>query len=54
MGDVSVTSGEQVFRPVVVADIPGHVGVLALWALGAYALGYAFFVFSQRRFADEV
>jgi hypothetical protein len=30
------------------------VGVLALWALGAYALGYAFFVFSQRRFADEV
>jgi ABC-type polysaccharide/polyol phosphate export permease len=54
MGDVLVTVGERVMRPVVVADIPAHLGVLALWALGAYALGYTFFVFSQRRFADEV
>ena len=54
MGDVTVGSGPDVVRPVVVADIPGHIGVLALWALGTYAVGYAFFVFSQRRFADEV
>ena len=31
-----------------------HVAVFALWALGAYCVGYAFFVNSQRRFADEV
>ena len=54
MGDVTVGSGADAVHPVVVADIPGHVGVLTLWALGTYALGYAFFVFSQRRFADEV
>jgi len=55
MGDVVVPSGVEVLHPaVVVADIPWHIGVLALWALGTYALGYAFFVFSQRRFADEV
>ena len=41
-------------HPVSVAAIPAHIGVLALWALGIYALGYTFFVFSQRRFADEV
>ena len=54
MGDVIVPAGDRVMRPVVVADIPGHLGILALWALGTYALGFTFFVFSQRRFADEV
>jgi ABC-type polysaccharide/polyol phosphate export permease len=54
MGDVVVPAGERVMRPVVVADIPEHLGIFALWALGAYVLGYAFFVLSQRRFADEV
>jgi lipopolysaccharide transport system permease protein len=54
MGDVTVGTGADAIHPVVVADIPGHVGVLLLWALVTYALGYAFFVFSQRRFADEV
>ncbi len=54
MGDLVVHAGERVMHPVSVADIPMHLGVLALWALGAYALGYTFFVLSQRRFADEV
>jgi ABC-type polysaccharide/polyol phosphate export permease len=36
------------------AAIPEHVWHFALWALGAYVVGYAFFVLSQRRFADEV
>jgi ABC-type polysaccharide/polyol phosphate export permease len=54
MGDLVVHIGERVMHPVSVAAIPTHLGVLALWALGAYALGYTFFVLSQRRFADEV
>jgi ABC-type polysaccharide/polyol phosphate export permease len=54
MGDVVLQLGERTLQPVSVAAIPGHLGVFALWALGAYALGYAFFVHSQRRFADEV
>ncbi|NOT30654.1 MAG: ABC transporter permease [Planctomycetes bacterium] len=54
MGDVSLTLESGVLTPVSVAAIPGHLGVFALWALGAYVLGYAFFVHSQRRFADEV
>lgn len=37
-----------------VAKIPGHVAAFVPWALGSYVLGYAFFVLSQRRFADEV
>ena len=36
------------------ADIPGHLAVFSLWALGAFVLGYVFFVLCQRRFADEV
>lgn len=54
MGDVVVPAGDRIMRPVSVADIPMHIEVFALWALGAYALGYVFFVLSQRRFADEV
>jgi lipopolysaccharide transport system permease protein len=54
MGDVSFQMGEAVLTPVSVASIPGHLAVFALWALGVYSAGYAFFVLSQRRFADEV
>ena len=31
-----------------------HLGIFAIWAVGAYIVGYAMFVVSQRRFADEV
>jgi lipopolysaccharide transport system permease protein len=54
MGDLVVPTASRVMHPVVSADVPLHLGVLALWGLGSYALGYTFFVFSQRRFADEV
>ena len=54
MGDVSVMAEKRLMQPVVAADIPAHLGSFALWALGIYAVGYAFFTFSQRRFADEV
>ncbi len=63
MGDVSVTLNNTlptgievstVLTPVSVAAVPGHLAVFGLWAVGAYVLGYAFFVHSQRRFADEV
>jgi lipopolysaccharide transport system permease protein len=54
MGDVEVPKDGGIVRPVSVDAIPGHLGVLLLWALGAYVVGYAFFVHSQRRFADEV
>jgi ABC-type polysaccharide/polyol phosphate export permease len=54
MGDVSIPLGERVLQPVSVAAVPGHLGHLALFALGSYVLGHGFFVLSQRRFADEV
>ncbi len=54
MGDVTLALEGRVLTPVSVAAVPGHLAVFALWAFGAYALGYAFFVHSQRRFADEV
>lgn len=56
MGDVVVPASESVAggAAVSVAAIPAHLGVFALWALGAFVLGHAFFVFCQRRFADEV
>lgn len=55
MGDVTLAlSDGSVLQPVSVAAVPGHIAAFALWALGAYVLGYAFFVHSQRRFADEV
>jgi lipopolysaccharide transport system permease protein len=55
MGEVPVAlpSGEIV-HPVSDAAIPGHLAIFALWALGAYVLGYTYFIRSQRRFADEV
>ena len=56
MGDLTVPSNEFVAGGPVssVAAVPQHVLVFAAWALGAYVVGYAFFVLSQRRFADEV
>jgi ABC-type polysaccharide/polyol phosphate export permease len=54
MGDVSFAMGDTVLHPVTIAAIPGHLAVFALWALGLYAVGFTFFVLSQRRFADEV
>jgi ABC-type polysaccharide/polyol phosphate export permease len=36
------------------ADPAPHVARLALWAVGAFVLGYGFFILAQRRFADEV
>ena len=56
MGDLSVPANEYVAGGPVssVAAVPHHLLVFAAWALGAYAVGYCFFVLSQRRFADEV
>ena len=31
-----------------------HLWIFALWALGAYVVGYTLFILAQRRFADEV
>jgi len=54
MGDVAFPLGERVIAPVAVARIPEHLARFGLWALASYAVGYGFFVLSQRRFADEV
>ena len=56
MGDLNVhvaRLGREEYL-VSTAAIPEHVWQFALWALGAYVVGYSFFVLSQRRFADEV
>jgi len=54
MGDLVVQFQNGPAAVVSAADVPWHLAQLALWALVTYALGYAFFVLSQRRFADEV
>jgi ABC-type polysaccharide/polyol phosphate export permease len=56
MGEVSIPAmGELPARVVVTsAAVPDALLRFALWALGSYAIGYAFFVLAQRRFADEV
>jgi ABC-type polysaccharide/polyol phosphate export permease len=54
MGDVVVMAEKRPMQPVVAAHIPEHLATFALWALASYAVGYTFFTFSQRRFADEV
>lgn len=56
MGDVLIPPTEHIAGGAVVsvASVPHHLWIFALWALGAYALGYGFFVLAQRRFADEV
>jgi lipopolysaccharide transport system permease protein len=54
MGDVVTRFQGGVIEPVLAARIPAHLGAFALWALASYGVGYAFFTFSQRRFADEV
>jgi ABC-type polysaccharide/polyol phosphate export permease len=55
MGDVPVAlpTGELV-HPVSQAAVPGHLLVLACWAVGTYVVGYVLFLLLQRRFADEV
>ena len=55
MGDVGVTlpDGSRVMA-VSSAAIPEHLVTFAIWAVAAYVLGYALFVLSERRFADEV
>ncbi len=35
-------------------DLVGSILTFTVWSLGVYAVGYAFFVLAQRRFADEV
>lgn len=56
MGDVIIPGNEYIAggAAVSVASIPHHLLVFGAWAVGAYALGYGFFVLAQRRFADEV
>jgi ABC-type polysaccharide/polyol phosphate export permease len=56
MGDLAVPANEFVAGgPVTsVSAVPQHLAVFAVWAVGAYVVGYGFFVLSQRRFADEV
>jgi homopolymeric O-antigen transport system permease protein len=56
MGDVYLEPSEHIAGGYAVssAAVPHHALVFAAWALGAYAVGHAFFVLSQRRFADEV
>lgn len=55
MGDVAIPMAEgQVLYPVSLGSVPGHLAAFAASALITYAAGYAFFVLSQRRFADEV
>lgn len=54
VGDISMTVDGRLITPVSTAATAGHFAWFALAALGTYAFGYAFFVLSQRRFADEV
>ncbi len=56
MGDLYVVPNEYIAGGFLVssADVAWHIGVFALWAIAAYVIGFAFFVLSQRRFADEV
>ena len=54
MGDLGVQLGGAPVEVVSTAAIGRHVLVFSAWALAAYALGYAVFVVSKRRFADEV
>ncbi len=54
MGELVVPGPSGPLRLIDPAAIPGHVAVFALWAVAAFVVGYALFVLSQRRFADEV
>ncbi len=58
MGDLHVYTDLTLTKisktPVGVDAIGGHLLAFAPWAVSAYVLGYALFVYSQRRFADEV
>lgn len=56
MGDVNLPESEYITGGAAVssASVPHHLWSFGLWAVGAYVLGYAFFVLAQRRFADEV
>lgn len=54
MGDLAMPESEPPGYIVSTAGIPSAVLVFSAWAIGAFVVGYAFFVLSQRRFADEV
>lgn len=54
MGDLVVQTPAGPLHAIDTAAIPGHIAVFALWAAGAFVVGYTVFVLSQRRFADEV
>ena len=55
MGDVGVTGPDGRFHQgVSVEAIPEHLATFAIWAVILYGIGYALFVLSERRFADEV
>ena len=54
MGDLAIPGQETPTLAVSDEAVPHAVLVFALWALAVYAGGYAFFAYSQRRFADEV
>jgi lipopolysaccharide transport system permease protein len=56
MGEVHVPGTEYVLGGYAVqgGTIPQHLAIFAIWAFAAFAVGYAVFVYSQRRFADEV
>lgn len=41
-------------QSVLAPDLVGSIVTFALWSVGVFAIGYAFFVMAQRRFADEV
>jgi len=56
MGEIHVPPNEYILGGYAVraGAIPAHLSVFVFWALGAYLLGFVFFVRTQRRFADEV
>ncbi len=54
MGELVVMDGATAYEVISTQAIAARLGVFSLWAVGAYLIGYVLFVFSQRRFADEV
>lgn len=58
MGDLTTYSDAALTQvhamPVQVDRIGSHLLAFTPWAVGVFAVGYAFFVLCQRRFADEV
>ncbi len=54
MGEVTVPLDGVPTTVIDTTRIASSIGIFALWALGAYIIGYVLFILSQRRFADEV